>query len=130
MMATEKTSHPEGSRIASTIAMLAGIWFFISPWVYGSYTMANSWNNWIVGAVVVILGAIRMSADNLQTTVWMSWLNCLLGIWAFVSPWVYLYTNSRDRFISSLCVGVILFVAAISSALATPHGHQPMTTHA
>jgi len=130
MMQTVKTNHSEGSRAASTIALLAGIWFFISPWVYGSYMMANSWNNWIVGAVVVILAAIRISTASLQMTQWMAWVNCLLGIWAFISPWVYLYTSSTGRFVNSLCVGVILFVAAISSALATPHAHGPMTTNA
>jgi len=119
----------DGRKAASTIALLAGIWFFISPWVYSTYYMPNSWNNWIVGAVVVILAAIRMSMSDMAQTQWMSWINCLLGIWAFVSPWVYQYTGTMDRFVNSLCIGVILFIAALYSAMAAPHSHTPMPTH-
>lgn len=126
---TEKQPHREAMKAASTIALLAGIWFFISPWIYGSYTLANSWNSWIVGAVITILAAIRLGSSELQATQWMSWINCLLGIWAFVSPWIYQYTGSTGRFVNSLCVGVIVFAAAISSAMATPHSTRPMVTH-
>lgn len=119
-------SKRTGVSVASTICLLAGIWFFISPWVYGTFHDANSWNSWIVGAVVVIVAAVRLSTP--MTTAGLSWVNCLLGIWAFVSPWVYGYTFETGRFINSLCVGVILFIAAIASATATPHTHHPVVT--
>jgi hypothetical protein len=119
----------DGRKAASTIALLAGIWFFISPWVYNAYRMPNAWNNWIVGAIIVILAATRMGASDMMHTQWMSWINCLLGIWAFVSPWVYQYTGMTDRFVNSLCIGVILFIAAICSAMVSPHSHTPMPTH-
>ena len=121
-------SKHTGVSVASTICLLAGIWFFISPWVYGTFHDANSWNSWIVGAVVVIIGAVRLSTP--MTTGGLSWVNCLLGIWAFVSPWVYGYTIETGRFINSLCVGVILFIAAIASATAASHTtHHPVVTH-
>ena len=55
---------------------------------------------------------------------------CLLaGIWFFISPWVYGYDAvNRGRFINSLCVGVILFVAAISSTNSTHHTQHPVVT--
>jgi hypothetical protein len=37
-----------GIRAASVICLLAGIWLFVSPWVYGAYTSGNAWNSWIV----------------------------------------------------------------------------------
>ncbi len=115
-----------GTKVASTISLLVGIWFFISPWVYGAAGVANSWNSWIVGAVVVILAAIRLS--NPINTAAASWVNCILGVWAFISPWVYGYTLDHGRFINSLCVGVILFVASITSASSTPHTQHPVVT--
>ena len=114
---------------ASTIALLAGIWCFVSPWIYGSYMLSNAWNNWIVGAAIAILAVGRLASRNSTRTDWMSWMNCLLGIWIFVSPWIYMYTPERGRFINSLCIGVIVFVAAISSAMATPHPKTPVPTH-
>jgi hypothetical protein len=100
---------------ASAINLLAGIWLFVSAWVYGAYTLQNACNNWIVGALIVILAAIRIS-DPVKTT-WASWINCLLGIWTFASPWIYGY-GSTGRSTNSMVVGVIVFVLAIISATA------------
>ncbi len=102
-------------KAASTIVLLAGIWFFVSPWVYGAYTAGNAWNSWIVGAIMFILGCIRVSHPRSMTG--LSWLNALLGIWAFFSPWIYGYTGNTGRFVNSLCVGVIVFVLALCSAM-------------
>ena len=103
---------------ASGINVLAGIWLFVSAWVYGAYTLQNAWNNWIVGALIVILAAIRLS-DPMKTA-WASWINCALGIWTFASPWIYRYSGDTGRSINSMVVGVIVFVLAIISAAALP----------
>jgi hypothetical protein len=102
------------ARAASTIVLLAGIWFFVSPWVYGAYTHGSAWNSWIVGAIMFILGCIRISRPVYSTA--LSWWNMVLGIWAFCSPWIYGYTGNTGRFINSLCVGVIVFILSIVSA--------------
>lgn len=114
-------------KFASMVSMLAGLWFFVSPWIYGMAIARDSWNNWIVGMVVVILAAFRLGYP--MRTMALSWMNCVLGIWAFASPWIYRYTDDRGMFINSLCVGVALFVAAISSATNTPHTQHPAPTH-
>jgi hypothetical protein len=106
-----------GAKAASIIVLLAGIWFFVSPWVYGAYTTANAWNSWIVGAVIFILGCTRAARPTFNAG--LSWLNALLGVWAFFSPWIYGYEGNEGRFINSLCVGVIVFVFAIASGMAT-----------
>ncbi len=127
MTPTTESKQLQTMKVASTIALLAGLWYFISPWVYGAYSVANSWNNWIIGAMVVILAGIRLGSP-LRTAA-LSWVNCALGIWAFVSPWIYKYTMDHGRFINSLAVGVILFVAAMWSATSTPHTQHPVVTH-
>lgn len=103
-----------GVRSASTIVLLAGIWFFVSPWVYAAYTHANAWNSWIVGAIIFILGCIRVARPAYSSA--LSWCNMVLGIWAFCSPWIYSYTGNTGRFVNSLCVGVVVFVLSIVSA--------------
>jgi hypothetical protein len=113
-MPVDPGSQMTGVKAASTIVLLAGIWFFVSPWVYGAYTTGNAWNSWIVGAVMFILGCIRVARPAYSTT--LSWWNMVLGIWAFCSPWIYGYTGNTGRFINSLCVGVIVFVLSIVSA--------------
>lgn len=114
-------------RAASIICLLAGIWFFVSPWVYGAYRSGNAWNSWIVGGVIVIFGAIRLSRPVYSVA--LSWCNMVLGIWAFFSPWIYGYMAANmGRFINSLCVGVIVFVFAIISARVSS-SHNITPTH-
>jgi hypothetical protein len=112
--ATVTSPHLAGAKAASTIVLLAGIWFFVSPWVYGSYTAANAWNSWIVGVALFIMGCVRVMRPAYSTV--LSWCNMILGIWAFFSPWIYGYTGNEGRFLNSLCVGVIVFVCSIASA--------------
>jgi len=102
------------AKAASTIALLAGIWFFISPWVYGVSPSPDAWNSWIVGGLIIILAIIRLASPPMLS--WVAWVNCPLGVWTFASPWIYGYTGSTGRFVNSLVVGIIVFIAAIRSA--------------
>jgi hypothetical protein len=115
-----ESGYPNASKSASSIVLIAGMWYFASPWVYGSYLLPSSWNNWIIGSVITVLALARLSTADLKRTQWISWANCLLAIWVFVSPWVFQYADNTDRLVNSVCVGVILFVVAMFSALAAP----------
>jgi hypothetical protein len=48
----------------------------------------------------------------------LSWLNCVIGIYTFFSPWIYGYTGNTGRFVNS--VGVIVFALAITAATKGP----------
>ena len=95
-------------RTASTINFLAGLWLFISPWVYRASSLPNAWNSWIVGIVIATLAAVRMG--NPFAARGGSVINMLLGIWTFASPWIFGYTGDTGRFINSLCIGAIVFI--------------------
>jgi hypothetical protein len=105
--------------------MVAGIWLFGSPWLYGANALPNAWNSWSIGAIIAILAAVRLSYPTRNA--WMSWLNSLLGIWVFASPFIFAYAGDMGRFVNSLCVGGIVALAAMLSASATPH--LPMSAH-
>lgn len=112
------SSHGANVKLASGINVIAGLWFFVSPWVYSAWHLRDAWNSWIAGALIAIFALIRIW-DPMHTA-FLSWLNVLLGIWAFISPWVFMYTANTGRFINSLCVGVVVFVLAIASLRLTP----------
>lgn len=118
-----------GIRAASIICLLAGIWLFVSPWVYGAYTNGNAWNSWIVGAAIFLLACVRVARPAYSTAI--SWVNLVLGIWVFFSPWIYGYAGvNTGRFINSLCVGVIVFVFALTSGVAASKvTRMPGTPH-
>jgi len=111
------TNPPATSAVrgASTLCLLCGIWLFFSPWVYGAGSVnGTGWNGWIVGLAIVILSLVRLARPAYSTL--LSWCNMVLGIWIFFSPWIYGYTGNEGRFINSLCIGVIVFIASIASA--------------
>jgi hypothetical protein len=102
-------NHVSTIKTTATINVLAGIWLFVSPWVYQSY--AAEWNNWIVGALIVLFAAIRLSSPF--GTRGVSIANFLLGAWTFASPWIYGYAGDTGQLINSLCIGVIVFVLGV-----------------
>lgn len=105
-----------GIRATSIICLLAGIWFFVSPWVYGATAHGNSFNAWFVGAAIFLIGCLRTSRPAYSTG-W-SWVNAVLGAWVICSPWVYGYAAmNTGRMINSLCVGVVVVVCALSSGI-------------
>jgi ABC-type glycerol-3-phosphate transport system permease component len=99
------------AKAASTICLLAGIWFFVSPLVYRGATSANAWNNWIVGGFMILFSAFRVARPAYSTN--LAWVNLALGVWAFFSPWIYGYTGELGKFINSMCVGVVVLVLSI-----------------
>lgn len=116
------------AKTASVICLLAGIWFFVSPWVYGVYGDSNAWNSWIVGGFIVLFSLVRISRPAYGRI--FSWINLVLGVWTFFSPWIYGYVTETGRFINSLCVGVVVFLFAIVSARITSASGLPPTSTA
>ena len=113
-------------KTASTISLLAGIWLFISPWVYGAYATPNAWNSWMVGVLIMLFAAIRMRSPEARGA---SVVSLLLGIWTFASPWI-LYPGNAGRFVNSMCVGALVFIlgAYASSIGRTTTAPPPLRT--
>jgi len=103
-------------KASTTINVLAGIWLFLSPWVYRNYMAHDAWNSWVVGFLIAIFALIHYS--NPMSARFLSYCNMLLGAWTFASPWIYNYTADMGRFVNSLCVGVIVFIFAVAAASA------------
>jgi hypothetical protein len=109
-----RTGSLAGAKAASTISLLAGIWFFVSPWVYGSYTHGVAFNNWFAAALIIIFSLARLGRPAYATA--MCWANMVMGIWVFCSPWIYSYAGVEGaRFVNSIIVGIVLFIASVIS---------------
>ena len=110
---------------ANFIALLAGLWLVLSPWIYGAYGNYNAWNSWIAGVLIFVFAGMRRShpaATNL------CWLNSALGLWMMVSPWIYGYTMNASRLVNSLCIGLIVFCTAIVGAYSEKMSHDVSST--
>jgi hypothetical protein len=123
MTPSRTDAHP--ALWASVIAGLAGLWLFVSPWIYGAEGNPSAWNSWIVGALIVIFAVARTTHP---ATTRLSWFNFVLGIWTFISPWIYGYAGGGGRFVNNLCVGVIVFCLAIIGATSDRMSHHRTST--
>ena len=67
------------------VSIVAGVALFLSPWLFGfAAEAAASWNAWMVGLLIAIVGVWTMT--NYES--WEEWLNLALGVWTLVSPWL------------------------------------------
>src|SRR5581483_12107246 len=107
---------------AGIINILAGVWLFISPWIYGYGRDMSAWNAWFIGFGIALIAAVRLAAPAQS---WLSWINCVLGIWTFFTPWIYGFAGDTARLVNCLVVGVIVFVLGIASARTSVYPMHP-----
>lgn len=118
---------------ASGTNIIAGIWLIISPFVLGyadfgrtgstGAALATS-TDLIVGFVIVLIAAIRFfGTRNLgfetfhSQTVWLSWLNALLGLLLIASPFLFQFTDLSAAYWNNIIVGVIVAILSAWNAL-------------
>jgi hypothetical protein len=115
---------------ASGLDVLAGIWLLISPFVLGFTAHTAMVNNVIFGIIIGILALIRFFAVS-RDTIWLSWLNAVLGLWVLVSPWFLRFGTYRTAATNNVIMGIIVIILACWSAIANTPGsdtrmNQPM----
>jgi hypothetical protein len=120
--------HSRQTQTASGINFLLGIWLIISPWVLGYAAAATgvATGNVIVGALILIFGAVRNRSPHMFTG--LSWANIVLGAWTFFSPWIYNFAASQAYIANSVIVGIAVVALAVWSGSATVTEHRVATT--
>ena len=94
---------------SSWVNILLGIWVIISPFVFNFHSPKGVWNNIITGVAVGILALVRWS---MHQPGW-SWPNLFLGIWLFISPFVFFLSGAGMW--SNVIVGIIIAALALSN---------------
>lgn len=108
------------SSAASGLDVLAGIWLLISPFVLHFSSGGGLLTSDVVcGILVIIMALIRFLAPS-PATAWASWVNCLLGIWVLISPWVIhtIFASHAAR-TNNVVTGIVIAILAFWSATAS-----------
>jgi SPW repeat-containing protein len=100
---------------ASGLNVLAGIWLIIAPFVLGYRGGDPIWNDVVFGAIVAILGLVRVSGAYRAAE--LSWVNAIVGAWIFVSA--FWLDASGTASANDIIFGIVVFVLALASATAT-----------
>jgi hypothetical protein len=128
-----RTSYP-AHQWPNWLNVILAVWLFISPWVLGfgyggaetAPAVANgaaavnnvagtaAWNAWIVA---VIVGLLSIAAAS-RFAPWEEWVNVVLGVWLFFSPWILGYAGLYAATWNSLIVGFLIAGLAIWAVMA------------
>ena len=101
--------------VASGLNVLAGIWLIVAPFVLGYGSGDPYWNDIVFGAIVAVLGLIRVSGAHRASG--LSWVNALIGVWLFVSAF-WLDSTGRAGG-NDIILGIIVVLLAVASASAS-----------
>ena len=115
---------------ASGLDVLAGIWLLISPFVLAFHGHSAAVTNDVVLGIVIGILALVRSFNVSSSTVWLSWVNVILGIWVLISPWVLGFHTFGRATTNNVVMGIIVIILAAWSALATTSSitpNEPMT---
>lgn len=115
MNTLETTAARPWTRWQSWCDVVLGIILFISPWYSGTWMYsASSWNAWILGVVIVLvaLWSLAMPLSPIPL-----WINVILGIWVFISPWVLGYSHLTTQAWSAWIIGILTIIFSAWAAL-------------
>jgi len=95
---------------------ILGILLIIAPFVLGySSDSPALWSNIVLGAIVVIVSAIKGFIPD--RTRWEYWLAALMGLLAILAPFVLHFTLAATALWTTIILGVVIAVLAGYKAL-------------
>lgn len=101
------------TRVAATVEILVGVWLTASPWVVGSNgSTPLRWSNLVVGVLLVVLGALRLSRPATRRGPAISFA---LGAWTIIAAFVLSFQNGATGTAplwSAIACGAVLTGAA------------------
>lgn len=114
----------EVSNTVGSLSLLAGLWLVASAFFMN---LGFTSNEFVVGALVALFGIIEWSSS--ESTMWVSWVNGILGAWLIVSP-LFLGAMAMGAIWNSVILGIIVLAAAIWGAMSSSStmgmGHPKM----
>ncbi len=110
------------------LTAVAGIWLLISPFALSFPDLSQAMRNDVgFGIIVAFLAAIYASLPERAT--WLSWLNCLLGLWVVMSPWVLSFSTDASATWNNVITGVIIVALSAGAAImGEERFHHPTTS--
>ncbi|WP_285708311.1 SPW repeat protein [Microtetraspora sp. NBRC 16547] len=116
------------AQLTDGLALLAGIYLAVSPWICGFQGLSGiTVNNLVTGILVALLALGFSSAYG--RTYGLAWVAPVIGVWTIIAPWVISGPNNTARVIvSNVVIGaIILFLglANMSTGMTATRRHAP-----
>lgn len=95
--------------LCDAINLMFGAILFLSPWLYGFAPGPQTQNAVVSGIVIVMLSVAAFAAF----AKWEEWLNLVVGLWVFVSPWILGFAETTAMRVDMVIGGGVALLAAI-----------------
>jgi hypothetical protein len=105
----------------SWLALLAGVWVMLAPWIWGYHDADGAITTDVVtGALVVALTLAAIVLPGLWT------LNVLAGLWLVVAPWIVGYGDANGPVgLSDTIAGIVICAVSIASLVTSERAVRP-----
>ncbi len=92
------------------VNVVLGVILFITPFVFGATaTSSAAYTAWVIGVLLFLVGLYLLSSPQ---NVNVEWVQIVLGVLLFISPWVLGFTNLTQMAWSAWIIGVLAVIAA------------------
>lgn len=112
----ERAAESMTAQFTFGVALLAGIYTAVSPWVVGfSMTRPLARNDLICGLAVAVLAFCFASA--LDRTHGLTWTLPVFGVWLIVAPWVVMHgvSPTAGMIWSNVVAGAVITVMGLTA---------------
>ncbi len=114
-MPYERAAESRVAQITEGLALLAGVYLAISPWVVGFTALTTiTVNNLVTGIAVALLALGFASAFG--RTHGLTWVLPLVGIWTIISPWVVSgEVNTVAVVTNNVIIGAVILLLGLAT---------------
>src|SRR4029077_10652643 len=100
--------NPRQNAILEVYQLVLAVFLFVSPWLFAFVHGTLRVDTWVSAALVAVMsfGALIAFRD------WKEWINCILGVWIAVSPWVFGFQHTAAMLVN-LAIGILIAYEAM-----------------
>lgn len=94
--------------ILEVYQLVLAVFLFVSPWLFAFVHGTLRVDTLICAALVAAVSLIALIAFR----EWEEWINCILGLWIAMSPWVLGFQHTAAMFVN-LAIGIMIAYLAM-----------------
>src|SRR5262245_55114720 len=100
--------RPRRNSILEVYQLVLAIFLFVSPWLFAFVHGTLRIDTWVCAALVAAVSFAALVAFR----DWEEWINCILGLWIAVSPWILGFEHTAAAVVN-VAVGFLIAYLAL-----------------
>lgn len=93
---------------------LLGVWLAVSPWLVSYQEIPSPTANAVLVGVALVCAAVGAA---IVPRAWEEWIECALGAWLVISPWIIGFGMHRAAMLTAVITGAVIVALALWTLL-------------